>query len=98
MGLRVSIEKTTTMSVDELVDFSIDGKVLERVDRFKYLYSWVTKDCNVDDEIMSHIQAASCAPGRLIDKVFTCREITTETKLKVYNQCVISIIMYGNES
>ena len=87
MGLRVNIEKTKTMSLGEQADFFIDGKVLERVDRFKYLGSWVTNDCKLDFEITARIQAASCAVGRLKDRVFKCRDLTTETKLKVYNQC-----------
>ena len=98
MGLRVNIEKTKTMSLGEQADFFIDGKVLERVDRFKYLGSWVTNDCKLDVEITARIQAASCAVGRLKDRVFKCRDLTTETKLKVYNQCVIPIIMYGSET
>ena len=98
MGLRVNIDKTKTMSLGEQAHFFIDGKVLERVDRFKYLGSWVTNDCKLDVEITARIQAASCAVGRLKDRVFKCRDLTTETKLKVYNQCVIPIIMYGSET
>jgi len=31
-------------------------------------------------------------------RVFHCRELTTETKLKVYNQCVILVMVYGSET
>ena len=86
------------MSLGEQADFFIDGKVLERVDRFKYLGSWLTNDFKLDVEITARIQAASCAVGRLKDRVFKCRDLTAETKLKVYNQCVIPIIMYGSET
>ena len=45
MGLTINIEKTETMSVGEQLDFYIDGHKLKRVDRFKYLGSYiVTKD------------------------------------------------------
>ena len=88
MGLRVNIKKTETTSLGDQSDFFIDGKVLGRVDRFEYLGSWVTNDCKLDVEITARIQAG----------VFKCRDLTTETKLKVYNQCVIPIIMYGRET
>ncbi|PIK44118.1 hypothetical protein BSL78_19044 [Apostichopus japonicus] len=52
----------------------------------------------LDEEILTRIQAASCAVGRLRDRVFNCRDLTTETKLMVYNQCVIPILLYGSES
>ena len=98
MGLQVNIKKTKTMSLGEQAYFFIDGKVLGRVDRFKYLSSWVPNDCKLDVEVKSCIQAASCAVGGLKDRVFKCRDQTTETKLKVYGQCVISIIMHGSET
>ena len=77
------------MSVGEQLEFYIDGHELNRVDRFKYLGSYVTKDCKLDEEITARIQAASCAMGRLRERVFDCRDLTVETKLKVYNQCII---------
>ena len=86
------------MSLGEEADFFIHGKKFRRVDRFKYLGSWVTNDCKLDVEITAGIQAASCAVGRLKDRVFKCRDLTTETKPTVYNQCVIPIIMYGSET
>ena len=91
MGLRINIKKTETMSVGEQVDLYIDRHKLNRVDRFKYLGSYVTKECRLDEEMTARIQAASCAMGRLRDRFFDCRDLTTETKLKVYNQCVIPL-------
>ena len=83
------------MSVGDQIDFYINGYKLKRADRFKYLESYVTKDCKVDVEITARIQAASCAIGRLKEKVFYYRDLTVETKLKVYNQHVIPLLIYG---
>ena len=98
MGLRINIKKTETMSVGEQVDFYIDRHKLNRVDRFKYLGSYVTKECKLDEQMTARIQAASCAMGRLRDRVFDCRDLITETKLKAYNQCVLPLLMYGSET
>ena len=98
MGLTINIKKTETMIVGEQLNFYIDGHKLKRVDRFKYLGSYVTKDCKLDDEITARIQATSFAMGRLRDSVFDCRDLTVETKLKVYNQCIIPLMMYGSET
>ena len=59
------------MSVGEQIDCYIDGHKLKRVDRFKYLGSYVTKDCKVDVKINARIQTASCAIGRLRERVST---------------------------
>ena len=76
MGLKINIKKTETMSVGEQLDFYIDSHKLKRVDRFKYLGSNVTKNCKLDEDITARIQAASCAMGRLRNRVFDCRDET----------------------
>ena len=86
------------MSIGEQVDFHIDTQKLQRVDRFKYLGSYITKDCKLDMEITARIQAASSALGRLRNRVFDCRDLSVETKLKVYNQCIIPQMVYGSET
>ena len=98
MGLRINTKKTETMSTQEQADFYVNGEKLTKVEHFKYLGSYVSNDCNLDKEITVRIQAGSCAMGRLRDRVFNCRELTTETKLKVYNQCVIPVMVYGSET
>ena len=98
MGLRINIKQTETMSVGEQVDFYINGQKLTRAERFKYLGSYITSDCKLDEERKARIQAASCAVGRLRQRVFECRELTPETKLKVYNQCVTPLLLYGSET
>ena len=55
MGLRINIKKTETRSVGEQLDFYIDGHKLKRVDRFKYLGRYVTKDCKPDEEATARI-------------------------------------------
>ena len=45
MGLKINISKTETTSVGEQLDSCIVGHKLKRVDRLKYLGSYVTKDC-----------------------------------------------------
>ena len=59
--------------------------------------SYVTKNCKLDEEITAWIQAASCAIGRLRDRVFNSRDLIVDTKLKVYNQCVTPLMMYRSE-
>ena len=74
-GLRINIKKTETMSVGEQLDIFIDGHKLKRVDRFKHLGSYVTKDCKLEEEITARIQAASWPMRRLRDRVFDSRYI-----------------------
>ena len=61
---------------------------MKRVDCFKYLGGYVTKDCKVYVEITGRILAASCAIRRLREMVFDDRDLTVETNLKVSVQSV----------
>ena len=52
----------------------------------------------MNGEIHARIQSASCAFGRLRKRVFDCREQTVKTKVKVYYQCIIPLLLYGSET
>ena len=73
------------MSIGTQVVFQVNNVKLTRVDRFKYLGSYVSRDCMMNEEIHARIQNASCAFGRLRKRVFDCRELTVKTKVKVYD-------------
>ena len=88
MGLRINTKKTETISIGEYADFHVNGEKVTKVDHFKYPGSYDSSDCMLDKELTVRIQARSCA----VERVFHCRELTTETKLKVYNQFVIPVI------
>ena len=94
MGLRINTKKTETISIGEYADLHVNGEKLTRVDHFKYPGSYDSNDCMLDKEITARIQARSCP----VERVFHCRELTTETKLKVYNQSVIPVMVYGSET
>ena len=98
MGLSINITKTETICIGPLVDFYIDGEKLKNVKRFKYLGSFVTDDCSMKEELTSRIQAVSCAYGRLRSRVFDSHELTPSTKIKVYNQCLMPLLLYGCET
>ena len=52
----------------------------------------------MNEEIHTRIQSASCSFGRLRKRVFDRRELTVKTKVKVYDQCIISLLLYGSET
>ena len=80
------------------VIFFVDEIPLKNVDRFKYLGSFVTKDCKLQVELTSRIQATSSAFGRLRHRVFDNRDLTISNKIAVYKQCLLPILLYGSET
>ena len=50
------------------------------------------------EDLVSCIQATSCAFGRLQKRVFDSHDLTASTKLSVYNQCLMLLLMYGRKT
>jgi len=94
MGLQINTSKTEAM----IISTQVNNLKLPRVDRFKNLGSYVSRDCTMNEEIHARIQSACCAFGRLRKRVFDCRELTVKTKVKVYDQCIIPLLVYGSKT
>ena len=86
------------MCIGNTADFFVDGTKLANVTRFKHLGSYVSSDCSMKEELASRIQAMSCAFGRLRKRVFDSHDLTPLTKVAVYNQCLMPLLMYGSET
>ena len=79
-------------------DFFVDDFKLKNVERFKYLGSYVNRNCNLNPKITARIQAASNSYYSLKQRVFDNRDLTENTKISVYKQCILSIFLYGSET
>ena len=78
--------------------FFIDDVKLKNVELFKYLGSYVNRACNLKAEITARIQATSTSFYNLKQRVFENRDLTVNTKINVYKQCLHPIFLYGSET
>ena len=76
----------------------LDGQLLEAVDVFPYLGSIIAANSSLDPEIKRRIAKAAGTMARLSKRVWENKKLTTATKMKVYQSCVISTLLYGSES
>ena len=65
---------------------------------FAYLGSTLSRNGSLDAEISRRIAKASTAFGKLEKRVWSDRGITTNTKLSVYEACVLTVLLYGSET
>ena len=102
-GLTVSIEKTKFMAVgwgvtdSDLEPISVNGGTVEHVHEFPYLGSLIAEDGRIDREIDRRIANASKAFGALRQPVFCDKILSIHTKRKIYQACVLSVLLYGSE-
>ena len=103
-GLTISIPKTEVMfqpAPDEPhyePVITIDGHKLKNADKFPYLGSTMSNSATIDEEINRRLARASASFGRLSDRVWKRRGLTSETKLKIYHAVVLPSLLYGSET
>ena len=78
------------------VNIKLDDTPLDQVNRFKYLGVTLTPSNDSTSEIKSRLLLASTALGKL-QKVWTDKDITLSTKLRLLNALVYPVLLYGSE-
>ena len=102
-GLTLSIPKTKVMAVgrevtaEDRTPLSVGEEVIESVNEFPYLGSQIESSGRVMLDVERRIAQASKAFGALRKSVLLDRDLKVITKRKVYQACVLSVLLYGSE-
>ena len=102
-GLRVSIPKTKHLVAGREAEdgdktpITVEGGEIEGVEEFPYLGSTIASSGAMDPDVDRRVAQASRAFGALRKAVFLDKDLTLTTKRKVYQACVLSILLYGAE-
>ena len=100
LGLAINIDKTEIQFLgkgDERFRVNIGGKVLKQVDQFVYLGGCIDTQGGTEKDVNRRIGLARGIFQNL-NKVWTSREISKSTKLKVYETLVLSALLYNSET
>ncbi len=99
-GLTISLSKTVVMAqnVPAPPHITINGTVLSVVEKFVYLGSTLTANNSLDAELNTRIGRASTTFGRLPSRVWNNSHLSLKVKVHVYESCVLSVLLYGNET
>ena len=98
--MKMNIKKTKVMRISrsgkDPVNIVIDGKNIEQVTTFKYLGSIITSDGRCDKDIQTRIAMMKCTFSKM--KELMSKGMSTETKKRIVNTLIWSVMMYGSES
>ena len=99
-GLTISLKKTNIMGKDlsSIPNISIGNYILEVVEVFTYLGSTISSNLSLDAELNTQIGNAVTAMACLLKRVWENSMLTINTKMKVYQACVLSIPLCGSEA
>ena len=99
-GLTVNLLKTKLLVMgyglteEDKAPIVVGGDTIERVDEFPYLGSVVMSSGRIDIEVNRHLAGASRAFGALRHAVFNDSNLTITTKHKVYQSCILSVLLH----
>ena len=98
--LTMSLKKTNISSQDtsRAPTIKIGDYTLEVVDDFTYLGSTISMNLSLDSEINRCIGKATATMAKLTKRVWENRLLTENTKMHVYQACVLSTLLYGSEA
>ena len=99
-GLIISLKKTQVLGQDVsgVPSISIGDHTLEVVDKFTYLGSTISSNLSLDAELDMQIGKAATVMACLAKRVWDNPILTINTKMRVYQACVLSTLLYGSEA
>jgi len=77
------------------MDITLNNEKLEQVSECVYLGSQISEDKKCDQDI-KRSSLASAVVGKL-GRIWRSYNISTKTKIKVYESLVIPVLLYGSE-
>ena len=99
-GMEISGEKSKVVvnsGDNTTVQISMNGQQLEEVMAFKYLRATLTKDGRSTAEIKIRLAIATASMAKL-NKIWSSKDVSFSTKIKLYKTLVLSTLLYGCES
>ena len=75
----------------------LEGGAIAMIDEFPYLGSLIDKSGKATVEVDRRVAQASRAFGALRKAVFLDKNLSQKTKRKIYDACVLSVLLYGAE-
>ena len=99
VGLTLNKQRTKILRINAGTDepVTIEGEELEEVAFFNYLGSVIVKSGGTDADVKTRIGKAQSA-FNMLKKVWSSREISTSTKVRLFNSNVKSVLLYGAET
>ena len=98
VGLRISSKKTEmmTINVSTPAPVQVNGEDLRQADKFTYLGSIIRPEGGTKEDIHSRLGKARSV-FRDMNNIWRSAQYSTNTKLKLYQSCVVSTLLYGSE-
>ena len=98
IGLKINQKKTElmTLNISNPTPVHVNGEDLPFTDEFTYLGSTVRSDGGAGKDISNRLNKARISFS-MLNNVWRSQQYRAKTKLKIYQSCVLSTLLYGSE-
>ena len=99
-GMKINTKKTKTMVISKVPTkhtIKLNNETLEQVNSYKYLGVMIQANGSLREEISQRIGKASQVYGQLGQSFINKKELTTKTKMSIFNAVYCPTLMYGSE-
>ena len=99
-GMKINTKKTQTMVISrepKQHTIKLNNEILEQVSRYKYLGVIIQSNGSLREEISQRIGKASKVYGQLGQSFINKKELTTKTKMSIFNSVYCPTLTYGSE-
>jgi len=99
-GMKISTSKTEVQRISRHpkdLAISIDGAELNQVEQFTYLGGVISEDARCELDVKRRINLATAVASAL-KTVWGSKDLSTKTKLNVYEVLVTSVLLYNSET
>ena len=99
LGLNIHRQKTKILQLNTTAEHPVTlrEEPLEDVEYFSYLSSTIDKKGGTDADIKIRIQKA-CTTFAVMRNIWSSRNITTQTKLRLFDSNIKPVLLYGSET
>lgn len=99
LGLKINVKKTKIMKINTPREMGIyiNEKEIESVEKMNYLGSILNNKGDIEEDIVNRINKAQTA-YHMLKNVWRSKELTTQTKLRIFDTNVKSVLLYGSET
>ena len=99
VGLKINTKKTKVIRLNSRIKdpVKIDDQEIEDVNTFTYLGGIVTSTGGCDEDINNRLGKAKVQFRRL-KKIWSSSKFSIQTKVKLFNSLVVSVLTYGSET
>lgn len=100
-NLNINESKTKIMIINARntnMNITLNGKVVEKIETFKYLGVPINNKGNQEAEIVARMEGAARMYHAIRSNFLTKREVSRHTKISVYKSIFVPILTFGSES